>query len=484
MTDEARRECNFIAGEWRPSASGATRPNLNPADVADVVGHFADSGAEDVTDAVEAAVAAAPAWRDLTPVARGELLQRAGEVIRERSEEFAAAITREQGKLLREARAEVSRALSILTFTAGEGRRLNGVTTPAEEARTFSFTFRTPIGVVGLITPWNFPIAIPLWKVAPALLSGCTAVLKPSPFTPLTAALLVEAFADAGVPPGVLNLVQGDRVPGEELVRDARVAGISFTGSLQVGTAIHVAGAPRLLRTQLELGGKNALVVLADADLDAAARAIVFGAFGQAGQRCSATSRLVVDRRVRDELVEKVAATVGAYRVGPGTDPSSDVGPVVNAQRLEACLAAVSEAQREGARVVVGGGRATGDLPEGYYMTPTVLVDVAPGSTIAQEEVFGPVLSVISVDGFEEAISVANGVRYGMAAAVFTQDPSRAFEALGRLEAGMLHVNRPGVGSYSHMPHGGVKASAYGPPEIAPQVWDFYTDWKSACVTY
>ncbi len=484
MTGNARRERNFIAGEWRSAASGDTRPNLNPADLSDVIGHFAESGAKDVSVAVDAATTALAAWRDLSPVARGEILQRAADVVRGRSEELAAAITREQGKLLRESRAEVARALSILAFTAGEGRRLNGITTPAEEARTFSFTFRTPIGVVGLITPWNFPLAIPLWKVAPALLSGCTAVLKPSPFTPLTAALLVEAFVDAGVPPGVLNLVQGDSAPGEELVRDKRVAGISFTGSLTVGTAIHVAGASRLLRTQLELGGKNALVVLADADLDAAAQAIVFGAFGQAGQRCSATSRLVVDRRVRDALVEKVTRTVSAYRIGPGADPASDIGPVVSAERLNACLAAVAGATAAGACAVVGGERPTGDLPDGYYMTPTILVDVSPDAEIAQEEVFGPVLSVISVDGFEEAIAVANGVRYGMAAAIFTQNSSYAFEALGRLQAGMLHVNRPGVGSYSHMPHGGVKASAYGSPEIAPQVWEFYTDWKSACVTY
>jgi aldehyde dehydrogenase (NAD+) len=484
MADDARRENNYIDGEWRPAASGSTRPNVNPSDVADVIGNFADSDGVDTVEAVSAAAAAAGAWQDLGPVRRGEVLERAGAIMRTRAEELAAAVTREQGKLLREARAEVSRALSILAFTAGEGRRLNGATTPAEEARTFSFTFRTPIGVVGLITPWNFPLAIPLWKVAPALLSGCTAILKPSPFTPLTAAMLVEVFADAGVPRGVLNLVQGDRMPGEELVRDERVAGISFTGSLAVGTAIHVAGAARLLRTQLELGGKNALIVLHDADLDAAARAVVLGAFGQAGQRCSATSRLVVDRRVRDALVERIAAVVAAYTVGPGADPASDIGPVVNGQRLDACLEAVSAATASGASAVLGGTRITEGLPRGYYMQPSILVDVEPDAAIAQEEVFGPVLSVIDVDGFDEAVHVANGVRYGMAAAVFTRDQSLAFEALARLEAGMLHVNRPGVGSYSHMPHGGVKASAFGPPEIAPQVWDFYTDWKSACITY
>ncbi|GAB3488919.1 aldehyde dehydrogenase family protein [Nocardiopsis coralliicola] len=482
---------NYIDGAWRPAESGQRRSDTDPAygGGAPAIGRFAESGGADSEEAVEAAARAWPAWRAEGPIARARVLRRAEELLRARADEFAAAITAEQGKRTAEALGEVERALAVLDFTAGEARRLNGVTTPAEDPRTFAFTTRAPIGVTALITPWNFPLAIPVWKAAPALLAGCTAVLKPSPFTPLTAALLTEVFADAGLPPGVLNLVQGDRAAGEALVDHPSVAGVSFTGSLPVGRAIHRAGADRLLRTQLELGGKNAVVVLADADLEKAAEAIVHGAFGQAGQRCSATSRVVVDRAVHGRLLELLGARVAALRIGPGADPESDIGPVVTAERRDACLAAVRTAVREGARVACGGGphgdgRPPEGLPPGYYVAPTVLADVAPDSEIAREEVFGPVLSVIGCDGFDEALEIANGVRYGMSGTVFTADPARIFEALDRFEAGMLHVNRPGVGAYAHLPHGGSKMSQYGAPECSPQVWDFYTEWRSACISY
>ncbi len=339
--------------------------------------------------------------------------------------------------------------------------------------------------MVGLITPWNFPLAIPMWKVAPALLSGCTAVLKPSPLTPLTAALLVEVFQEAGVPAGVLNLVQGDVAAGEALVANPRVAGVSFTGSLGVGTAIHTGGAPRLLRTQLELGGKNAVVVCDDADLDRAVEAVVHGAFGQAGQRCSATSRAVVDVRVRDEFLERLVPRVADLRVGPGDDPASRIGPVVDTVRRDAVLAAVAGALRDGGKVVCGGGpEERPGLPEGCYVQPTVVRDVPWDAELAQEEVFGPVLAVIDAEDFDDAMRIANCVRYGMSGTVFTASPSRAFEALERFEAGMLHVNRPGVGAYAHLPHTGAKASQYGPPECSPEVFDFYTQWHSACIGY
>jgi alpha-ketoglutaric semialdehyde dehydrogenase len=472
---------NYIGGRWVTPETGRTRTNVNPADTDDVIGEFAESGGVDAEAAVAAARDAQEAWRAIGPIARGTYLRTAWQLLGERREQFAAAITREQGKRLSEARGEVERALAVLDFTAGEARRLNGVTTPAEEPRTFACTFRVPIGVVGLVTPWNFPLAIPMWKVAPALLAGCTAVLKPSPLTPWTAALLVQVFADAGVPAGVLNLVQGDRPVGEALVAHPDVAGISFTGSVPVGVAIQEAGAHRLLRTQLELGGKNAVIVLADADLDKAVDAIVHGAFGQAGQRCSATSRVVVDRGVEQELLDRLVERVSAMRVGPGTAPDTDICPVVDGSRLAACVAAVEQAQAEGAKVACGGRAAGGP---GFYMEPTVLRDVDPGSTIAQEEVFGPVLSVIGCDGFDDGMRIANGVQYGMSGTLFTRDTARIFEALERFEAGMLHVNRPGVGAYAHLPHSGSKASQFGPPECSPQVWDFYTEWRSACITY
>lgn len=484
MPFDPRHLGNYVAGEWRNAQSGNTRTNVNPADVHDRLGDFAESGGADVELAVEAAVTALTDWRDLGPIGRAEALRRAGRLLEEHQENIAATITREQGKRLGEARGEVERGLAILDFTTGEARRLNGITTPAEETRTLAMTFRRPIGVVGLITPWNFPFAIPMWKVAPALLSGCTGVLKPSPFTPYTAALLVQAFHDAGVPPGVLNLVQGDQPAGEALVTHPDVAGISFTGSLPVGIAIQQAGAARLLRTQLELGGKNAVIVLDDADLDKATEAIVHGAFGQAGQRCSATSRVIVDTAVKEQLLDRLAERADSFRVGPGTDEWTQVGPVINEERMHACLDAIRQATGVGAKVVCGGGQATAGLPEGWYVTPTVLRDVAWDCEIAQEEIFGPVLSVIDCAGFDDAIRIANSVRYGMSGTVFTQNPSRIFESLDRLEAGMLHVNRPGVGAYAHLPHVGTKRSQFGPPECSPQVWEFYTEWRSACITY
>ncbi|MER7409344.1 aldehyde dehydrogenase family protein [Streptomyces cacaoi] len=476
---------NFIDGRWRPSESGQTRTDENPADPRDVLGEFAESGGVDTDTAVEAAARALPDWRAAGPLRRAEHLAAAGALLAERAEEFAAAITREQGKLLGEARGEVRRARAVLDFTAGQARLLGGVTAPAEEDRTFAYTFRRPIGVVGLISPWNFPLAIPMWKVAPALLSGCTAVFKPSPLTPLTAALLTEVFEQAGLPAGVLNLVQGDAAAGAALVAHPEVKGISFTGSLGVGTAIHAGGARRLLRTQLELGGKNAVVVLDDADLDKAVDAVMAGAFGQAGQRCSATSRAVVDVSVREEFLDRLVPRVAKLRVGPGDDPASEVCPLVSGGRIEEALDAVAAARRSGARVLCGGAREERPgLPAGHYLQPTVLRDVPWDSETAQEEIFGPVLSVVDADGFDDAMRIANSVRYGMSGTVFTASQARAFEAIERFEAGMLHVNRPGVGAYAHLPHVGSKASQYGPPECSPQVWDFYTEWRSACISY
>ncbi|WP_419998809.1 aldehyde dehydrogenase family protein [Streptomyces boninensis] len=474
---------NHIDGRWTASATEAVRANVNPADTGDIIGHFTESDAKDAAAAVDAAHAAAAGWDALGPIKRAEILRSAGRLIEQRRGEFAEAITREQGKRLAEGHAEVTRSLAILDFTIGEARRINGITTPAEEPRTLAMTFRRPLGVVGLITPWNFPVAIPMWKVAPALLSGCTAVLKPSPLTPWTGALLVQAFTDAGVPVGVLNLLQGDRDPGAALVADPRIAGISFTGSLPVGQAINQAGAARLLRTQLELGGKNALIVLADADLEAAVEAILHGAFGQSGQRCSATSRVIVDRTVKDDLLALLVPRVRAMRVGPGDEEWADIGPVVNDERQRACLDAVGTARSAGARVLCGGGAADVGTP-GYFVEPTVLADVPWDSEIAQEEVFGPVLSVIDCDGYEDAMRIANSVKYGMSGTIFTGSQSLAMQALQDFQAGMLHVNRPGTGAYAHLPHMGTKASQLGAPECSPEVWDFYTDLRSACIRY
>lgn len=476
---------NHIDGRWQPASDGATFADVNPADTTDVIGTFAESTADDARAAVAAAVRAGRAWEQRGPIERGDILFVAAEAMSRRLDELAAVVTREQGKTLPEARAEATRGIDILRFTAGEGRRLSGSTLPADANRTMALTWRRPLGVVALITPWNFPLAIPVWKMAPALLAGCTAVIKPSPLAPLTTALLVDIFTEAGVPAGVLNLVQGDRIAGETLTAHRDVQGISFTGSLPVGLAIQRAAAPRLARTQLELGGKNAVIVLADADLDAAADAIVHGAFGQAGQRCSATSRVLVERSVREALLTRVRDRVERLVLGDPAADTTTLGPVVDATRLSACLAAVDRALADGARAVTGGSRALdGPLAAGYFMEPTVLVDVAADADIATEEVFGPVLSVIDVDGFDEAMDVSNSVQYGMSGTIFTTDRGRIYDALQRFEAGMLHVNRPGVGAWPHLPHMGAKLSQYGPPECSAETFEFYTQWRSACIAF
>jgi aldehyde dehydrogenase (NAD+) len=475
---------NLVGGRWYAPPDGAWREIRNPGDLDDVVCRVIDADVRGVREAVAAAAEAQPRWRELGPIRRGEIVMHAARLLRSRRDQFALAITREHGKLLPEAYGEVDRTISVLEFTAGEGRRLGGATRPAEEVRTVAFTRRAPIGVVGLVTPWNFPLAIPAWKVAPALVAGCGAVLKPSPLTPLVSSMLVECLVEAGVPAGVLNLVHGGQEVGAALVADPVVAGVSFTGSVDVGRAIHVACAPRFVRTQLEMGGKNAALVLADADLDVAARAIVAGAFGQAGQRCSATSRVVVDRRVRDRLLDRLVAAADALVVGPADDLGSTIGPVISADRLRACVDGVARAVSEGARVRAGGAPVAHARTRGHFMAPTVLDRVKPHDFIAQEELFGPVLSVLDCDGFDDGIRIVNDVRYGMAAAVFTTDPALVFRAVDDLEAGMVHVNRPGVGAYAHMPHIGTKESQYGPPECSEQVWDFYTEWRTACVTY
>lgn len=477
---------NFIDGKWVDSTSGSTFPDSNPTRPGETLAEVADSGDDDADRAVDAARRAGPEWNVIGSIARGKILFRAADIMDGRREEIARVITAEQGKKLTEARSEVDRATEILRFIAGEGRRLSGSTLPADEPRSMALTWHRPLGVVALITPWNFPLAIPVWKAAPALLSGCTAVIKPSPLAPLSTAMMIDVLNSAGVHPGAINLVQGDRAPGEALSAHPDIRGISFTGSLPVGLAIQKAAAGRLARTQLELGGKNAVIALADADLDAAADAIVHGAFGQAGQRCSATSRVVVEAAVREDLVGKIIDRVSDMVVGDPFDPGTDLGPVVDSNRLAACVDGVDGAIAAGARVRAGGSvLADSANPHGgHFMTPTVLSDVPADSEIATEEVFGPVLSVIDARDFDEAMAISNSVRYGMSGTIFTDDRAAIFDALERFEAGMLHVNRPGVGAWPHLPHMGAKLSQYGAPECSADTWEFYTELRSACISF
>lgn len=477
---------NHIDGVWFDAHSGKTFEDRNPARPDEVLAEVADSGREDAELAIAAARRAGPGWESLGSIERGKILFRAADAMDRRLESLARVISAEQGKRLSEARSEVTRATEILRFVAGEGRRISGSTLPADEPRSMALTWRKPLGPVALITPWNFPLAIPVWKAAPALLSGCTAVIKPSPLAPLSTAVMVDIFVEAGVGPGVINLLQGDRVPGETLSGHPDIRGISFTGSLPVGLSIQLAAAPRLARTQLELGGKNAVIVLADADLDAAADAIVHGAFGQAGQRCSATSRVVVESSVREDLVERIVTRVSGMVVGDPFAPDTDLGPVVDINRLTACVEAIEGALTTGAKVRVGGHAIEGaeNDSHGYYMSPTVLTDVPADSEIATEEVFGPVLSVIDAVDFDDAMRISNSVRYGMSGTIFTENRAHIYDALDRFEAGMLHVNRPGVGAWPHLPHMGAKLSQYGAPECSADTWEFYTELRSACVSF
>ncbi|MFQ5882123.1 MAG: aldehyde dehydrogenase family protein [Candidatus Methylomirabilales bacterium] len=471
---------NFIGGKWEQrGADGITR--LNPANLHDVVATAPDSSTEDVHRAIQAAADAFDRWRRTIPPERGKIVLRAAQLLESRLEEAVRLITWEEGKILSESRAEVKRAIDIMEYASGMGRRLGGQTLPTEVPHVFCFTTRQPIGPVAAISPWNFPVAIPCWKVAPALVCGNTVVCKPSPLTPATATRVVEIFEEAGLPPGVLNLVHGGAQVGSELVNNPLIRGISFTGSTKVGMAIHRAAAQRLAKVQLEMGGKNPQIILRDADLKSAVESLVPATFGSTGQRCSATSRAIVERTVAQEVAELLLEKIKTIRVGPGDRPEVTMGPLVDEARLRDVKGFVERACVEGARVVVGGCEPEG-LRDGYYYAPTIVGDVRPEHEIAREEVFGPVLSFIEVNDIEEALAVANAVDYGLCASIFTRDIGRAFTFIDKIEAGVIHVNRPGLGGFSHLPFGGFKHSSYGAREVGDDTIDFYTDVKSVYI--
>ncbi|MEU9856106.1 aldehyde dehydrogenase family protein [Streptomyces sp. NPDC047974] len=472
---------NFTGGAWTRAESGVVRANVNPADASDVIGEFPESGGVDVEHAVGVAADAFAAWQALDPVRRAGHLACAARLLEERADRFAVAITREQGKLLVEARAEVHGAVAALDFVAGEARRLERTAVPTVDDRTSAFSFRRPIGVVGLITTWHLPLATPVRKLAPALLAGCTVVLKPSPLAPLTPALLAEVLHEAGVPPGVFNLVQGDAAAGEALVDHPSVAGVGFTGSRRVAAAVHRAGSGRLLRTELDLAGKDTVVVLDDADLDKAVAAVAAGAFGQAGQRYGAVGRVVVDRRVRREFLARLLPRVASLRLGPGMDPRSEMGPLVDEEHVHACLEAVAKVRAGGAELLSGGDRAAGGPLGGRYVRPTVLAGDLFAVETAVEEVFGPVVGLVEADGPDEAVRLVGNVRTAMSVAVFTTSRTRALEAVERLDASAVHVNRPAVAAY--VPHADAKGAWCGPTEFASRMWDLSTEWRSARVT-
>jgi acyl-CoA reductase-like NAD-dependent aldehyde dehydrogenase len=472
---------NYINGAWVAAADGELHENANPADIRELVSIHSRGGRADALEALEAAKAAFPGWRDTPAPERGEYLARAAALLRERADDIGRDFTREEGKTLAEARGETLRAAQIFEFFAGEGRRLGGRTFPADGRDTFLYTLREPLGVVALVTPWNFPVAIPAWKLAPALIAGNTVVLKPATNTPLTAVHLFECLADAGLPAGVANLVYG---PGAELgdvfCESEDVRAISFTGSSEVGKALAAKAHRRLVKVQLELGGKNPLILAGDGDV---ARAVGFaanGAFGSTGQKCTATSRAIIPRGRVGEFVAKVAAAAGKIVVGNGLRDDVDMGPLVDAASLERVLNYIEVGKKEGATLACGGRRLDyGDLQHGFFVEPAVFVGVTPEMTIWREEIFGPVLAIIAYDDVDEAVALANDTAYGLSATLVTNDLGRAMRYVDRIEAGVVHVNSPTVGASCHVPFGGYKESSSGSREQGREALEFFTQLKT-----
>ncbi|MBX3279554.1 MAG: aldehyde dehydrogenase family protein [Acidobacteria bacterium] len=479
---------NYIGGRWVKPAGGSMMENRNPADTRDVIGLFPASTSEDVAAAVDAARRAYPGWKATPAPRRAELLYRFGQILVERKEEYSRDMTREMGKVLKEARGDVQEAIDMTFYTAGEGRRLHGYTTPSELPHKMAMCVRQPVGLCALITPWNFPMAIPSWKMMPALVCGNTLVIKPAEDTPLSTINLVHAAEAAGLPPGVINVVVGTgESAGAPLSTHADIRLVSFTGSTETGRRVAEAAAREGKICSLEMGGKNVILVMEDADLDLAVEGAVWGAFGTSGQRCTASSRLVVHRRVYRKFLEKLIERTLTLRVGNGLDRRVDVGPVINEDAVAKILGYIEIGRnQDGARLALGGRRLEkGAHRHGFFIEPTIFADVAPGMRIAQEEIFGPVLSVIACRDLDEAIEIGNGVRYGLSSSIYTRDVNRAFEAMERMYTGIFYVNSSTIGAEVHLPFGGTKATGNGHREGAMNTsLDVFSEWKSIYVDY
>ncbi|MEZ4698817.1 MAG: aldehyde dehydrogenase family protein [Rhodothermales bacterium] len=476
---------NYIGGRWQEAADHATFTDTNPARKADIIGQFPQSGAQDVDQAVRAARKAFESWRRMPAPQRGDYLKRIGDLLTERKDELAFEMTREMGKTFTETRGDVQEAIDTAYYAASETRRLFGHTVPSELPNKFNMSIRRPVGVIGVITAWNFPVAVPTWKMFPAIAAGNTVVFKPSEDAPHSGELLVQVFIEAGLPEGVVNLVQGAGATGAAMVDHPGIDAVSFTGSTATGCRIAEACGRQNKRVSLEMGGKNPQIVLADANLDLALEGVLWGAFGTTGQRCTATSRLILHEDIHDELVDRLVAAAGKLRLGYGNDAGVDVGPLINQKAMDKVSSYMDVAKSEGVSIACGGKRASGaGLDDGFFFEPTVFTGVTENMRVAQEEIFGPVLSVIKVSSYEEAVAVANNTQYGLSSSIYTRDVTVAFRAINDIDAGITYINGPTIGAEAHMPFGGVKATGNGHREGGWEVFDFYTETKSVYIDY
>ncbi|RED40074.1 alpha-ketoglutaric semialdehyde dehydrogenase GucD [Paenibacillus sp. VMFN-D1] len=475
---------NFINGEWTAASTGQTEPSINPANRHEVVGYVPVSTEEDVNRAVAAATAARRAWRSLPGSERGNILFRAASVLERRADEVAEAMTREMGKTLAEAKGETMRGVAILRYYAGEGMRKSGDVIPSTDSEALMFTTRVPLGVVGVIAPWNFPVAIPLWKTAPALIYGNTVVLKPAQETAVTAAKLAECFEEAGIPAGVFNLVCGSgSVVGSALVEHPDVGGITFTGSNEVGKRVGAAALARGAKYQLEMGGKNPIIVAEDANLDLAVEATISGGLKSTGQKCTATSRVIVVRKVYEAFKAKLLSQIEGIRLGDGMLPETWMGPCASERQLETVLHYIQKGLDEGAVLLTGGARASGPaLENGFYVQPTLFDGVTPQMSIAREEIFGPVLALIAVDSLEEAIATANDSDYGLSASIYTQNIGAMLSFIQDMDAGLVRVNAETAGVELQAPFGGMKMSSSHSREQGQAAIEFFTSIKTVFV--
>ena len=476
---------NFIDGRWIASASGRVFENRNPADRDDLIGTFPESTPQDATAAITAAERAYATWRLFPAPRRAEILYRAAQLIAERKEQLARDMTREMGKVLEETRGDVQEAIDMTFFMAGEGRRLYGQTVPSELKDKFAMSVRQPLGVCGVITPWNFPMAIPSWKITPALVCGNTVVFKPSSLTPLSAFNFVKILEEAGIPGGVINLVTGGADVGTVLCTHDAVRVVSFTGSTAVGRLVNQNAAPGFKKVHLEMGGKNIVMIMDDADLELAVDGCVWGGFGTTGQRCTAASRVVVHERVYARFLDEFSRRVKQLRVGDGAADGVQMGPSISESQLETVMRYVKVGREEGARLVIGGSRLTGEpYARGWFHEPTIFADVMPSMRIAREEIFGPVVSVMRCGSLEEAIGIGNDVSYGLSASIYTRDINKAFTAMRDMYTGIFYVNAPTIGAEVHLPFGGTKATGNGHREAGIAALDVFSEWKSIYIDF